>query len=200
MTNHSEPNNIAVVIKAPTILTVLAMAPAVSAAPIPTVLSPAAPILIPTPAPTPAPIITQESPNMAFTDLNLKTDFDKLYNLFVTFFKKEPAWATVAETDLAYVAGTINTLVTKIYGSTVDVVVSAVITNIQRDLVLATRYIQALDFSQNLTDVLNSLLSNLQGLLTLSGIKSSALVNEITVVVSGIVTEIETILTAKPKA
>jgi len=137
---------------------------------------------------------------MAFTDLNLKTDFDKLYNLFVTFFKKEPAWATVAETDLAYVAGTINTLVTKIYGSTVDVVVSAVITNIQRDLVLATRYIQALDFSQNLTDVLNSLLSNLQGLLTLSGIKSSALVNEITVVVSGIVTEIETILTAKPAA
>jgi len=138
---------------------------------------------------------------MSFISMNLKTDYEKIYNLFVTLFKHEPLWADVAETDLAVIAPIINEIVSKFSGTgaQVDVTVAAVLSSIQKDIVLATKFIQSLDSSKNLSDVLNAILSNLQGLLTLSSVKSSALYNEVTVLVSSIALEIQTILANLPK-
>lgn len=129
----------------------------------------------------------------------LKTDFEKIEAIFIAFFKKEPTWAQVAETDIAYAAPLVNTIITLVAGPAVDADVQAVITDIQNDLVLATKFIQAEDASSNLTDVLNNLVANLQGLLTLAGVKSSSSINEITAYVTGIVGEINAILNALPK-
>ena len=138
---------------------------------------------------------------MSFITLNLKTDFEKIEHLFVTFFKQEPTWAAVAETDLAFVAPVIGTILNLSGAGTAsaDAAVVGILASVQKDLVLATKFIQALDNSSNLTDVLNSIIANLQGLLTLSQVKSSTSVNEITSYVTGIIGEIEMILGAMPK-
>ena len=138
---------------------------------------------------------------MSFTSVNLKTDFDKIYDLFVTLFKHEPSWVAVAETDLSFAAPSINKLITLVSLNTnVDPVIANTIAAIQADLILAIKFIQNLDVSKNLTDVLNSLISNLQGLLTLGGVKSNSAINEITAIVNSLVTEIKTILNSVPKA
>lgn len=130
---------------------------------------------------------------------NLATDFEKIENIFVSFFKKEPSWALVAETDLAFIAPVINTIVTLNAGAAVDAQVQEVIADIQKDLVLATKFVQAEDSSSNLTDVLNTLKSNLNGLLTLAGIKSNPEFNKISAYVSGIIAELEAIINVIPK-
>jgi hypothetical protein len=147
------------------------------------------------------PTINKESP-MAVTSLfsDLKSDFKKIENLFVLFFKKVPSFLQVAETDLAFVAPVINTIVTLLEGPTVDAEVAQVIATVQNDLVLATKFVQAADTSANLSDVLNSIIANLQGLLTLAGVKNSTSVSQVTAYVTGIVGEIQAILAALPQA
>lgn len=136
--------------------------------------------------------------------VSLDSEWDKIREIFVKFFKNEPTWASIAETDLALIAPIINKLVTTFAGPAVDAEVSLVLTAIQNDLVLATKFIQAMDNSSNLTDVLNSLLTNLSGLLTLSAIKNSSFVAEITSDVTLVINEIQVILknlsVAVPKA
>ena len=135
--------------------------------------------------------------NMSFV-LDVKTDFEKIEGIFIKFFKNEPKWAAIAEADLAFAAPGINTIVTLLAGPVVDEVVQKVITAIQLDLVLATKFVQAEDSSSNLTSVLDTLITNLQGLLTLSAVKNSAVQASITAEVTKIVTEIEAILKFVP--
>jgi hypothetical protein len=150
---------------------------------------------------TAKPVILQEIKEqqvMSFVTLNLKTDFEKISHLFSQFFKSEPNWAAVAETDLAFAAPVVNTLVTLLAGPQADVAVASILSSVQKDMVLATKFIQALDNSQNLTDVLNSIVTNLQGLLTLSDVKNHTSSTQITGYVNGFIAEIEAIMAAMP--
>jgi hypothetical protein len=140
----------------------------------------------------------KEHHSMSFINLNLKTEFEKISHLFVTFFKNEPAWAAVAETDLAFIAPKITSLLTLTTSVGEAAMVANILASVQKDLVLATKFIQAEDNSQNLTDVLNAIVANLQGLLTLGGIKGSQIVNEITSITSEVISEIEIIIEKMP--
>ena len=127
----------------------------------------------------------------------VKTDFEKIYETFVMLFKHEPAWATVAEADLAFIAPAIHSIVTRIDNVT-DAEVSKLILLIQKDMVLATKFIQASDSSNNLTDVLDSIGNNLSDLLKLAAVKSSKAFNDISVYVNYIGTEIKAIVSMLP--
>lgn len=133
---------------------------------------------------------------MSYVSLNLETEYEKIYHVFVNLFKNEPTWASVAETDIAYISPYISEIVTTLAGTSVDTEVMNIISSLKIDLVLATKFIQACDNSKNLVDVLNSIQSNLQGLLTISTIKSSSEINKITTIVTKIISEIKAILTA----
>ena len=134
---------------------------------------------------------------MAFI-LDLKSDFSKIEHIFTTFFKKAPSWAAVAETDLAFIAPIINSLVVLNGGASVEPDVNAVLVKIQKDLVLATKFVQAEDSSANLTDVLSNISSNLSGLLTIAAVKNSSKITEITAYVNGVIGEINAIIAALP--
>ena len=135
---------------------------------------------------------------MSFKTLNLKTDYEKIAHLFSTFFKKEPTWAAVAETDLAFLAPAINTIVSMTEGAQADAAVMMVLVSIKKDVVLATKFIQAYDNSQNLTDVLNSLISNLQGFVTLPAIASHPQFSDISAYVNGVLGEVQMIQGSMP--
>jgi hypothetical protein len=127
-----------------------------------------------------------------------QTSYDEIKDLFITFFKKEPSWAAVAEADITFVAPVINTIVTLTAGPVVDAAVNDAIIGIQTGLVVATKFIKAEDSSKNLSDVLTNLVSSLQGLSTLSGIQSHPQVTKITSLIASIILEIETILKNLP--
>ena len=135
---------------------------------------------------------------MSFKTLNLKTDFEKITHLFSTFFKKEPQWAIVAETDLAFAAPVINTIVSMTKDAHTDPSVLIVLSSIKKELVLATKFIQAGDNSANLVDVLNSMVVNLQGFLTLPPIQSHPEFSVISAYVNGVLGEIQMIQGSMP--
>jgi len=130
---------------------------------------------------------------------SLKTAFEDIYNLFKKFFKNEPTWAQVATTDIAYVAPIIGTIATLVGGPAADAEVTTIVTAIQNDLVLATKFIQAMDSSSNLVDVLTGIQNNLQSLLQLAAVKNSSEVNTITAYTTGIIGELTAIINALPK-
>jgi len=135
---------------------------------------------------------------MSFKTLNLKTDYEKITHLFSTFFKKEPQWAVVAETDLAFAAPVINTIISMTKEAQSDPSVALVLSSIKKDLVLATKFIQAYDNSVNLIDVLNSLVVNLQGFLTLPTIQGHVQFSDISAYVNGVLGEIQMIQGSMP--
>ena len=128
-----------------------------------------------------------------------ETDFQDIENLFKKLFKNEPSWAQVASADIAYVAPIIETILALFGQGAIDATVTATVAVIQTDLVLATKFIQALDSSKNLTDVLEALKANFLGLLQLAAIKNSDKVSTITAYVNGVVAEIEAIIAAVTK-
>ncbi|VVC05046.1 Uncharacterised protein [uncultured archaeon] len=131
---------------------------------------------------------------MSYISQNLKTDFEKIEHLFVTFFKKEPTWAAVAETDLAYIAPSIKDIVS-LLGPSIEADASSIIESAEKDLVLATKFIQTLGAdTADILGTLNSLESNLEGLISLSSVKGNSKINEITALVSSIRSEISIIL------
>jgi hypothetical protein len=131
---------------------------------------------------------------MSFATLTLKTEFEKIENLFKKFFKSEPKWADIAITDLAFLASVINAIDSAISDAQTDA--SAVLSSAKKDLVLAIKFIQAGDTTQNVMDILTSLISNLQGLLTLSSVINNSKIADITSYVTGAVNEIQAILNA----
>lgn len=129
----------------------------------------------------------------------VETDFTDIENIFKKFFKNEPTWAQVALVDISYAAPILNTVITVIGGAQLAAEVSTIISVIQNDIVLATKFIKAEDSSKNLTDVLNNIVANLGNLLSLGSIKNHAEIATITAYVNGIVGEIEAILGNLPK-
>ena len=144
-------------------------------------------------------LINNEDINVTFVELNLKTDFEKIIELFKLFFHKEPTWAAVVETDLASAAPTINEIVLLIGGPAADIPVAATIASIQMWLIISTKLIQVLDNGPSFIAALNTLLSNLKGLLSLDAIKNHPMNVQITERVNKISTEIQIILTTNPK-
>lgn len=135
---------------------------------------------------------------MSFKSLSLKTDFEKIEHLFSMFFKKEPQWAQTAEADLAYISPVVIKVSTLLGGPIVGAEAAAVLESIQMNLVLATKFIQVLDYI-NSTGVLNSAIANLNGFLTFELVKTHAAFKEVEAYVNSMVAELQKILETMPK-
>lgn len=135
---------------------------------------------------------------MSFQSVNFKSDFKKIESIFSIFFKTEPQWVEIAETDMAFTAPVISTLINITKDVQTDATVMAVLLAIKKDFVLATHFIKSYDNSKNLIDVLDSLISNLHGFLTLPLVISHPEFKDISAYVNGVVGEIEIISSSMP--
>lgn len=139
----------------------------------------------------------------SFLSLSFTTEFEKIAHLFIIFFKEEPTWAKVAETDLAYISPWVSKITALLGNPSAEVIAMGILSSVQMDIVLATKFIQAIDTFSNkgyLADVLNSIINNLQGLLSLESVKTHPAFDNIFKTVDSMILEIKKILETMPKA
>jgi len=103
---------------------------------------------------------------MSFTS-TIDADFHKLYNLFVKQFKSKPSLSQVIVADLSLYAPVLEVVVSSLSGSGISVEqINNVITTLQTDIVLATKFAQNQDYGANLTSILSEISTNLQTIIT----------------------------------
>ena len=113
---------------------------------------------------------------------------------FQKFFHTVPSWTQTASVDIAFVAPILETILAVDGKVALDAQVTKTVTTIQTDLVLAAKFVNAANASQNLVDVLDSIKTNAGDLLTIAAIKDSAHAATITSYISGLIAEIDAIL------
>jgi hypothetical protein len=131
---------------------------------------------------------------------NVENHFEDITNIFIKFFKQVPIWTTTASTTLAFIAPVLETIVAIDGSVALDNKVVNVIKLIQSDLVLAAKFVNAVDSSKNLVDVLESIKTNVGDLLTIAAVKNSAHFAQYENYAKAIIGEIEAIISVLPKA
>jgi len=137
-------------------------------------------------------------------------------NWFVTFFHRVEAvlkklftnttWEHTAQATISYVAPIVETILSLTVGTGVEKVVENIISIVQSDLATVSAVVQGAQvtpgstIATTVTTALESVKTNLAGILQLAEVKSSASVAKVESTVNLIVQEVEALLANLPKA
>lgn len=129
--------------------------------------------------------------------------FHKIASFFGKLFGSIPSWSQKASAAISYVAPLLNTILAFTAGPEYTGVVSNIVAQVQSDLALAAAVISeahgAGGAPAGLSGTLQSIIDNLNGLLTAGHIKDPNLVAKVTILVNLIAGELQAVLTSIPK-
>lgn len=124
--------------------------------------------------------------------------FSKIKSIFKKLFSMEPKLAQAISATITVVAPLLETILVVIGDAPVAVVVSGIVEKIQTDLAAATALVETSGATPTLTSVLNSVITNLNTILTAADVKDPATQEKLTTIVNTLVAEIQAILVEIP--
>ena len=127
-----------------------------------------------------------------------KTVFGKIESLFKEVFGSAATWEQIASTTITVVSPIVETIITLTDGEPAALAVAAIVAQIQTDMANVAKTITAAGSSPTVTTTLNSIITNLQALLTGADIKDATTLTKVESVVKTLVAEFEAILDAIP--
>lgn len=127
-----------------------------------------------------------------------KTVFGKIESLFKEVFGSAATWEQIASTTITVVSPIVETIITLTAGEPAALAVAAIVAQIQTDMANVAKTITAAGSSPTVTTTLNSIITNLQALLTGADIKDATTLTKVESVVKTLVAEFEAILDAIP--
>jgi len=125
--------------------------------------------------------------------------FTKVENEFKKLFSKVPTWQQTASGAITITAPLLEELIAQTAGESTAAEVTSVINEVQTDLATVSALIKGTGSTATLSGVLESIKTNLSGLLTAGHIKDAATLTKVTGIVNTVIAEVEAIASVVPK-